>query len=194
MKKNCIKHFISFFSVLLFLLLNSSAYTDVWDNLHGHEYKENTDIEEYVWKEGDSKAAAYPKDKDLVEISGSPAYQNYQYLIDAENLSIGADGVVRYALVIRSPGGTDNARYEGIRCIGQQIKTYAYGTMDMQGNKKFVARSEPKWKPVTSNGVTGYGPIFIANYFCDFNSINLKRSEVIQNIKYGKGEVDGSYY
>lgn len=194
MKKNCIKHFISFFSVLLFLLLNSSAYTDVWDNLHGHEYKENTDIEEYVWKEGDSKAAAYPKDKDLVEISGSPAYQNYQYLIDAENLTIGEDGVVRYALVIRSSSGVDNARYEGIRCISQQIKTYAYGTMDMQGNKKFVGLSAPEWKPVSSTGATGYAPILIANYFCSFDSITLKRNEVIQNIKYGKGEVDGTYY
>ncbi len=194
MKISLIKHFISIFFTLLFLLLNTSASADVWDDLQGDEYKGNDDIEEYVWKEGDSKAAAYPKDKDLVEISGPPAYRNYQYLIDAENLSVGDDGVVRYALVIRSPSGVDNARYEGIRCMSQQIKTYAYGTMDMQGNKKFVGRSEPKWKPVSSTGATGYGSILIANYFCSFESITLKRNEVIQNIKYGKGDVDGMYY
>lgn len=190
MKISLLKHFSSIFFILF---LSASVFADVWDELQGDEYKGN-DVEEYVWKEGGSKTGAYPKDKNLVEISGPPAYRNYQYLIDAENLTIGADGVVRYALVIRSSSGVDNARYEGIRCIGQQIKTYAYGTTDMQGKKKFVARADPKWQPITSTGATGYGAILITDYFCDFDSINLKRNQVIQNIKYGKGEVDGIYY
>ena len=63
----------------------------------------------------------------------------------------------------------------------------------MDDKKKFVARTDPKWRPATSKGVKGYGQTFINNYLCGFNGKSIKRHEVIQNIKYGKGAVDGTY-
>jgi hypothetical protein len=105
----------------------------------------------------------------------------------------GLDGVVRYSLVIRSPSGADNAFFEGIRCTSNEIKTYAYGITDMNDKKSFFPRSDPQWQQVLSSGVKGYGPTFINSYLCGFNGKNLKLGEIIQNIKYGKGEVDGTY-
>jgi len=181
-----------FFLALLFLIMNTPAFADVWDKLLEEELRQN-DVEEYVWKEGDSRMPDYPDNKDLVEVSGPPAYQNYQYLIDIKNLQIGIDGVVRYSLVIRSSSGSDNVLFEGIRCTKSQLKTYAYGTTDMNGKKKFIGRTNPQWRSVNSGGSNDYGSIFIANYFCDFNHGHLKRQKIIQNIKYGKGNVDGWY-
>src|SRR5580692_1571868 len=48
------------------------------------------------------------------------------FAIDPKSLSIGTDGVVRYTVVITSPAGARNVRYEGIRCgDGQMWKMYA---------------------------------------------------------------------
>lgn len=192
MKKYSIKVFSSLIFVFLSLLISAQVMADIWEDLNEEEFREN-DVEEFVWKEGDSSALGYPEESDLVEVSGSSAYRNYQYLIDVESVQVGADGVVRYSLVIRSSSGSDNAFFEGIRCISNEIKTYAYGAADMDDKKKFVPRIKPGWKKASSSGVRGYSETFIINYLCGFNGKNIKRYEIIQNIKYGKGEVDGTY-
>ena len=115
--------------LLMSLLVHSTAVlADVWDkwDSFSQEYQENEGVEDFVWKEGDNTMPAYPQNSDLLEVAGPPAYRNYQYLIDAKNLAVGADGVVRYAIVIRSDGGADNAMYDGIRCTMNQIKNYGY--------------------------------------------------------------------
>lgn len=182
--------------LLLPLVVFSTVISaDVWEKWESfnEENKDNEGIEDFVWKEGSNKMPAYPQDDDLLEVAGPPTYQNYQYLIDGENLISGADGVVRYALVIRSKSGADNAMYDGIRCITNQIKHYAYGSTGMDGKKKFIQKTSSSWQRFRSDGVTGYGQILAANYFCDFNGFPLKRDVIIQNIKYGKGTVDGYY-
>ena len=135
----------------------------------------------------------YPENSDLLEFSGPPAYKNYQYLIDSKNLQVGKDGVVRYSIVIRSSSGADNVMYEGLRCTTEQVKSYAYGSTGMDGKKQFIARLEPKWKPLSGSGVTGYTRSLRVNYFCSLEGFPLSKHEIIQNIKYGKGPVDGTY-
>lgn len=186
---------LAYFGVILLLLGSSTVFADVWDKLgsHAQEYGENEGVEDYIWKEGSNQLPDYPQDNDLLEVSGPPAYRNYQYLIDGKTLSVGADGVVRYSIVIRSPSGADNVMFDGIRCTSSQIKNYAYGSTDMDGKKKFIQKQSATWKPFQSSGITGYAPILTANYFCNFEGIMLTRQEIIQNIKYGKGNVDGLY-
>ncbi|MCN4143655.1 MAG: CNP1-like family protein [Thiohalomonas sp.] len=183
--------------LLTSLLIQSTVVlaADVWDKwgTHRQEYQENEGVEDYIWKEGSNAIPAYPGNSDLLEVTGPPAYQNYQYLIDGKSLTIGADGVVRYVIVIRSSSGADNAMLDGIRCTSGQIKNYAYGSTGMDGKKKFILKSNAAWKLFHSGGVMGYGPILAANYFCDHSGVPLKRHVIIQNIKYGKGEVDGLY-
>ncbi len=190
------KRFASVGVISCLLLFNCTpVFADVWNKWESfsEDYKDNEGVEDYVWKEGSKQLPDYPQDKDLLEISGPPSYRNYQYLIDGKNLSVGADGVVRYSIVIRSPSGSDNVMFDGIRCSKRHMKNYAYGTTDMEGKKKFIQRENPVWKPFRSSGVTGYGPILARNYFCNFESTILTRHEIIQNIKYGKGRVDGLY-
>ena len=190
-----LKHPIRVFVCLFFcLFLSGSLIADVWDRVPGFsdEYQDN-DVEDFVWKEGETILPDYPKDEDLIEVDGPPAYRNYKYLIDEKSVQVGKDYVVRYTLVIRSPGGADNVMYDGLRCSTSEIKNYAYGSMDKKGNKIFYPRSSPVWKPIRESGVMGYSKVFAANYFCDFDGFALKRHEIIQNLKYGKGNVDGLY-
>lgn len=181
------------FSTIVF---SSIVFADTWDKMDSFsdEYEENDNAEDFVWKEEGDNLPAYPQDNDLLEVAGPPAYQNYQYLIDEKSLKVGQDGVVRYTLVIRSSSGADNVMYDGIRCTTQQLKSYAYGSTGMNGKKKFIKKQSIDWKAFRLSGVTAYAPIFVTNYFCDHYGIALKRHEIIQNIKYGKGNVDGLYY
>ena len=179
---------------LLLILSINTSFADIWEKLNEHEFQENEGVEEYVWKEQGAAIPDYPEDKNLLEISGPAAYRNYQYLIDGKNLQVGEDGVVRYSIVIRSPNGADNVMFDGLHCTSAQVKNYAYGSTDMTGKKIFFPRQKVQWQPVRSSGVTGYSAILRTNYFCDMQGAILTRQEIIQNIKYGKGEVDGLYY
>lgn len=181
-------------SVFLWLPGNT-VLAGIWDKLPAHqeEYKENEGVEDFVWKEGSSNLPDYPENKDLLEVFGSAEFQNYLYLIDGKQLQVGEDGVVRYTIVIRSPSGADNVMYEGLRCTTGEVKQYAYGTTNMDGKKTFFPRHKPVWKPISSVGVTGYTNSLRANYFCSFEDFPLTQHEILQNIKYGKGNVDGMY-
>jgi len=184
------------YGALLLLAFSTAAIADVWDNLDSFsdDYQENEGIEEFIWKEGSNNLPDYPQDKNLLEVAGPPMYQNYQYLIDEKSLIVGLDGVVRYSIVIRSSGGSDNVLYDGLRCTTNQIKNYAYGITGMDDKKKFSQKKNAQWRNFRTTGATAYGLIFASNYFCDHSGVALKRDEIIQNIKYGKGEVDGLYY
>ncbi len=183
---------------LIILSLSSysiTSWADVWDKLGSfkEEYKDNDNAKDYVWKEDNSQLADYPKDRDLLKIVGPAAYRNYQYLIDGKTLSVSSDGVVRFSLVIRSSSGSDNVMFDGLRCTSRQTINYAYGMTNMDGKKVFNKKNKPQWKPLRSEGVMGYSTILATDYFCDHSGVPLTRHEIIQNIKYGKGPVDGLY-
>ncbi len=183
--------------IALLLLLNPAVSypKDVWDKWDSHsmEYQDNTNADEYQWQEGGNVLPPYPEQDDLVEVSAPPAYKNYQYFIDSKNLLVGDDGVVRYSIIIRSKSGADNALYEAIRCNRNTIKHYAYGSTNDAGEKVFTARSSVEWQAFQTTGVMSYGDILVKNYFCNHSGAVLKRHEIIQNLKYGKGTVDGFY-
>ncbi len=180
--------------VMILSISNDVVFADIWEDLNPYDYKDNEDIEDFVWKEGASTLPEYPDETDLLEVDGPPKYSNYHYFIDGKTLTTDATGVVRFALIIRSPSGSDNAFYDGIRCTENQIKHYAYGSTDTKGKKKFVGRSNAHWGAFRGKGVNAYAAIFATNYFCDHSGVMLKRHEIIQNINYGKGNVDGLYY
>lgn len=186
----CFKVFI-----LSGLLSYSAVFADVWDKLDAYsdDYQFNEDVEDFVWKEGSSNLPGYPQDSDLLKVAGPAAYRDYQFFIDEKSLTVGSDGVVRYSIVIRSASGSDNVMYDGLRCSTNQLKNYAYGSTDMDGKKKFIKKQSSDWHHFRGSGITGYGSILASNYFCDHNGAVLKQNNIIQNIKYGKGPVDGIY-
>lgn len=58
---------------------------------------------------------------DFTVSSGS----DLRFGVDAQTITVGADGVVRYVLVARSPSGVNNVLYQGLRCGAGEFRTYA---------------------------------------------------------------------
>ena len=69
---------------------------------------------------------AFPNQADLAEFYVSSAATN-KFFIDASTLAVGADGVVRYVLVVKASGGATNVSFEGINCKDRSWKLYATG-------------------------------------------------------------------
>lgn len=61
----------------------------------------------------------------LVELQ-LEADSEFRYFVDAASLSVGADRIVRYAMIARSPSGVENVSFEGLRCPGE-YRIYAVG-------------------------------------------------------------------
>ena len=83
--------------------------------------------EEKVFKEDALNLPAYPDDAALIEFRARGHSKN-RFYVDRNSVSLGADRVVRYTAVIKSPSGAANVSYEALRCKTTEYKVYAYGT------------------------------------------------------------------
>src|SRR6185437_10944582 len=73
------------------------------------------------WAELQAQLPVYPKAENLLPFDAGPASNNLHY-IDAPSIAVGRDGIVRYALVIKSPTGAMNVTYEGMRCATDGVR------------------------------------------------------------------------
>lgn len=97
-----------------------------------------------------------------------PPYVSLQVGIDPQTLNVGADGVVRYVVVMRNATGTINAAYEGIRCFTRDVKTYARWTSD--GTWNMV--SNPSWRALNDNMPSRHAMAFARQGACDGTAAN----------------------
>ena len=87
------------------------------------------------------------------------ASSEFRYFIDWGSVSAGEDRIVRYVLVSRSPSGSENVTFEGIRCP-KEYRVYAVGRAD--GSWGGVP-SEWRQVPHQPNAVQ---PALAGQYFC----------------------------
>jgi len=114
-----------------------------------------------VWKEQETALPPPPAEKNLQAFYLNEVAQN-RFFIDTESLSVGADGVVRYTLLVLTPGGARNVSYEGMRCETRQWRVYALGRADGTWTK---AR-KGEWMPVRDESVNRYHAALFLDYFC----------------------------
>ena len=131
------------------------------------------------WVEQESKLPAYPKPADLVAFYVSGATSN-RFFVDAATLSVDADGVVRYALVIRSASGAENVSFEGLRCKTAERKVYAFGRKD----GTWSAARAPEWSPIRYKDVNNHYGMLYAEYFCAADQTVKNRETAIRLLKY----------
>ena len=84
------------------------------------------------------------------------------FAIDGKTLAVGADGVVRYTLVVTSSSGVKNISYEGIRCDTYEHKLYALGHDD--GTWSQARRSE--WARISNAGANRAQAALAKDYLC----------------------------
>lgn len=130
--------------------------------------------------EVDVKLPPPPKTENLVRFEPSAANMN-QFFIDANSISISADGVVRYTMVIKSPSGAENVSYEGIRCETTELKVYAFGRRDGSWSNA----SAPAWKKIEYKQVNRQHGVLYSYYFCPDGAPIRSPQAAVQRFKYG---------
>jgi hypothetical protein len=88
---------------------------------------------------------AYSKDN-LILID-MPVYVSLKVGVDPATVSVGADGIVRYVVLMINATGSVNAAFEGIRCFSDEVKTYARTS----ASGEWRVLPDPQWKAVNDN-------------------------------------------
>jgi hypothetical protein len=149
------------------------------DRTRKYDDKSNWELEQEKrdWKEGEVKLPAYPRQEDLIEFFVSGA-TNFRFYIDPASIAA-ADGVVRYTLVARSPGGYANVSYEGIRCATNSFRMYALGD-----NGRWTPKNG-EWREIEPRTVQRWHLELRTNYFCPVRAPILSAAEGVDALRRG---------
>ncbi len=131
------------------------------------------------WVEESIAPPDYPRDEDLIPVE--MAASSNRFFVDGKTLSLGADGVMRYTMVIRSTGGALNVTYEGIRCDTREKKLYALGRKD----RTWGAARSSKWTAVTESGTRTYQTALMKDFFCPQEASVKTTEEAIDALRAG---------
>lgn len=138
-------------------------------------------VEGKAWKEQHIELPAYPDGQHYVEVPLQLAGSDLEMFIDESSLTVGADGVTRYILMLRSPTGTENLFYEGIRCSTQEWRSYAYGT----NAGAWQTLGDTPWQAIRNLGVERYRMSLYRYYLCDPVTGPLSPRKALDRIRYG---------
>lgn len=138
-------------------------------------------VEPEPWKEQAVELPAYPDGKHFVAVPLQIAGSNLEMFVDEPSLAIGEDGVVRYVMLLRSPSGTENLFYEGLRCSTREWRTYAFGG----SAGAWTEVPDRGWSPIRNLGVERYRERLYRYYFCDTSLGTLDRAEMLRRMRYG---------
>ena len=115
------------------------------------------------WQEGSYRLPPWPKKSDLIKIKVDGPNKALTHYIDKKSLSTGADGVVRYTLVVQTRSGARNVSFEGMRCTPKgRWKTYAFG---IDGRFKDAGTTD-QWNAVSSVGADQVHYDLWRHYLC----------------------------
>lgn len=143
--------------------------------------RDNDDPDAAKWEEEVLQLPTFPQEATLQEFYVS-ATTAHKYFIDTATLSVGKDGVVRYALVVRTSGGATNISYEGMRCQTREYRIYATGSHD--GSWVPARRSE--WRPVENKPTNRHHAALSREYFCPGGTAIHSADEGREALRLGK--------
>lgn len=131
------------------------------------------------WREADVPAPPPPGSGELLPFFVSSA-SDYRFFVDSASLAPGADGVIRYTLIVRSPLGAETVSYEGIRCATREVKAYAYGRPD-----RSWAVHPGAWRRIEERSVQGWHYTLWREFFCPLELPIRTAAEGIDALKRG---------
>lgn len=114
---------------------------------------------------------------DLIPID-MPSYVSLKIGVDPSTVAVGGDGIVRYVVVMRNTTGTTNAAYEGIRCLTDEVKTYAR----VGSSGEWTMVSNPQWKSVNDNMPSRHAHTIARQGACNAR-LATSTSEVLKALK-----------
>ncbi len=137
--------------------------------------------EDVPWVEERVVPPAYPKEGDLVEISVG-AGSSHRFFVDSATLAPGADGVVRYVLVVRTGGGATNVTFEGIRCKTGEYKVLAAAHPDGRWAPARLAG----WRRIDGAQINRQHAVLARELFCPFAAPIRSAEEGREALRRGK--------
>jgi hypothetical protein len=162
-----------FFIVLLGLVIACSS-ANVLSSGFDREY------EEKQWEEIEAQLPPFPKPESLDSFFVSAITDN-KFMVDRDSISIGADGVVRYTLVVLSSSGAKTVSYDGLRCSSAERRLYAFGRSDKTWSK---ARSN-QWVRIQGSTLNGHHATLFSEYFCPDGNIVRDADEARMALRSG---------
>jgi hypothetical protein len=142
------------------------------------------------WQEGDIPAPPAFALADLVPFVAS-VNSELRFGVAPGSLSVGADGVVRYVVVARSPTGALNVAFEGLRCKTGEMKTYArWNASDVAAKAASSAdgswkqASQPAWRDLSAPGARP-ALALARQAFCDGPTPNGTPAHMLRTLKTG---------
>lgn len=118
--------------------------------------------DEGQWKEAEITLPPYPRDRDLIRFEPTGQTTN-RFYVDGSSLTVDADKVIRFAVVIRSPEGANTVTYSGVNCRPGEWKDYAHGRSD-----RWELDQNAQWRPIEDKRINNYQHTLAAQYFCTF--------------------------
>ncbi len=135
--------------------------------------------EKREWREADVPTPPAPGSGALLPFFVSSA-SDFRFYVDAASIAPGADGAVRYTLVVRSPLGAETITYEGIRCATGEVKTYATGRADRSWSVHPGA-----WRRIEARSVQRWHDTLWQDYFCPRKLAIRSAAEGVDALKRG---------
>jgi len=124
-------------------------------------FESEFDEQKKSWSEIEARLPGYPRAENLIPFEAGGATP-HRFYIDAPSLSVGEDGVVRYAMVVKAAGGATNVSFEGIRCETRQQKLYAVG----RGDGRWVRARDPAWRAIEYKELNRHHGVLYADFLC----------------------------
>lgn len=139
------------------------------------------DYETKQWQELEVQLPA-PLRKDSLQPFYVSAATNNGFFIDLASLTVGADGVVRYILLILTPEGGRNVTYEGMRCESRERRIYASGRLDGSWSKS----RQNEWVRIKDAYGNRHHAALFLEYFCPGGVIVRDVSEATDALRQGE--------
>lgn len=132
-----------------------------------------------AWQEIAIQLPAAPKPENLLEFYVSETATQL-FAIDANSVSVGKDGVVRYTLVSRSRSGAENISYEGIRCESYEKKLYAFGRPDGSWSRS----RRDQWERITGTLSNRQHAALARDYFCSHKVVEGNARQIVSRLRH----------
>lgn len=150
-----------------------------WVAAQGRQFEDDYDDDKKTWKEIAAQLPPYPKAENLIPLEAGAS--GHRFFVDAPSIAVGADGVVRYTLLVKTAGGAVNVSFEGMRCETREQKYYAIGRSDGVWSR---ARN-PQWRRIETKEINRHHGVLYADYFCDGKFPVQSARNAIDALKYG---------
>lgn len=159
------------FSILLCITLSLPIVSFAQRPINQHPVvAPEDDKDKTEWVEEAVTPPPYPQDADLIAVA--MAATSNEFFVDRKSISIGADKVLRYTMLIRSNAGAVNVTYEGIRCETREKKLFHMGRKD----GTWGAARAAKWSLISASGAVTYQKILMNDFFCP-KEVSVKSAE-----------------